>query len=437
MSVILIPSYRSIYVRRLLSSATEIPIVTSSSYVKTNDQSLTGGTKDKITELVRKAVLSSFPEITSTIQPLVLPCKPEFGDYQTNLAMIISKELKKSPKDVANILTLSPTFRASEIINEVTISGPGFLNFNLSESYIKNRLFSMMTSERLGLPTLTKKQRVIVDFSSPNIAKEMHVGHLRSTIIGDTISRILEYIGHDVLRLNHVGDWGTQFGMLIHYLKSRYPKSAAQYRESQSRNDGSGLESLQETGISDLVQFYKAAKKCFDEDAEFKEAAKNEVVKLQAGDEDSLLIWKAICQQSRQEFQIIYDLLNVTVNERGESFYNPYLDSVVHDLVSRGSAVDSQGATCIFVPGYTNPDGSPLPLIVKKSDGAYLYATTDLAALRHRTQVEKAERIIYVTDAGQEQHFAMVFAAARMTQMIPDIVELVHVPFGVVQVRLF
>jgi len=246
----------------------------------------------------------------------------------------------------------------------------------------------------------------------------MHVGHLRSTIIGDSIARILEFQGHDVLRLNHVGDWGTQFGMLITYLREVAPAALTQ---------------PDAIDLGDLVAFYKQAKQRFDEDEAFKEASRQEVVHLQAGAEEARRAWTLLCHQSRREFQVIYDLLEIRVTERGESFYNPLLPEVVADLEATGLLVADQGAKCVFVDGFTNKDGSPLPLIVQKTDGGYNYATTDLAAIRYRIQQDHSDRLLYVTDAGQANHFAQVFQVARRAGWIPDSVEIVHVPFGLVQ----
>ena len=273
----------------------------------------------------------------------------------------------------------------------------------------------------------SNKKKVVVDFSSPNIAKEMHVGHLRSTIIGDTLSNVLTFAGHDVLRLNHVGDWGTQFGMLVEHLRDEYP-------EALLNNNN------QDVDLGDLVTLYKAAKKRFDVDEEFKVRAREGVVKLQAGDAESLAAWESLCRASRVEYQKIYDRLNIVgLHERGESFYNPFLEGVVTELQNLGLAVESEGATAVFLEGYANRDGSPLPMLVRKSDGGFNYATTDLAAVRHRVQFdpneggEKADRVLYVTDAGQSQHFEMVFAAAKKAGFVPDTVSLEHVPFGLVQ----
>ena len=273
----------------------------------------------------------------------------------------------------------------------------------------------------------SNKQKIVVDFSSPNIAKEMHVGHLRSTIIGDTLSNLLTFAGHDVLRLNHVGDWGTQFGMLVEHLRDEFPEALS-------------IETSQNVDLGDLVMLYKAAKQRFDKDEDFKVRSREGVVKLQAGDPETLAAWESLCAASRVEYQKIYDLLNIVgLNERGESFYNPYLRGVIEDLESQGLAVESEGATAVFLDGYTNRDGSPLPMLVRKSDGGFNYATTDLAAIRHRVQMdaedggENADRVLYVTDSGQSQHFEMVFAAANKANFVADSVSLEHVPFGLVQ----
>ena len=347
--------------------------------------------------------------------------KPEFGDYQCNAAMVLAKRLKLKPREVAE--TLVSNLRIEDVVGKLDIAGPGFINFHLCDDYLRSRLTAMSKdSERLGIAKASFPQRIIVDFSSPNIAKEMHVGHLRSTIIGDSISRILEFLGHDVLRLNHVGDWGTQFGMLINYLKENYAESLSPSEDGRIN-----------VKIGDLVEFYKAAKKRFDDDAAFQDASRNEVVKLQSGDPASLSAWRTICDVSRVEFQKIYDLLSIEVQERGESFYNPYLPEVVLDFKKSNLLTESDGAQCVFLPGYVTGDGSALPLIIQKSDGGFLYATTDLAAVRHRVQTERAQRVLYVTDIGQAQHFQMVFDAARAVGYINDSVQLIHVPFGLVQ----
>jgi arginyl-tRNA synthetase len=330
--------------------------------------------------------------------------------------MSLAKPLGQAPRAIAEQIVQH--LALADMCEPPAIAGPGFINLTLKTSYLESQLTRMQTDSRLGVEQTKNPQRVIVDFSSPNIAKEMHVGHLRSTIIGDCIARTLEFEGHDVLRLNHVGDWGTQFGMLITYLREVAPEA---------------LTTADAIDLGDLVAFYKKAKQRFDEDAAFREASRLEVVKLQSGDEESRHAWQLLCDQSRREFQVIYDLLDIHVTERGESFYNPLLSDVVADLEKLGLLQEDQGAKCVFLEGFTNKEGKPLPLIVQKSDGGYNYATTDLAALRYRIQQDHANRIIYVTDAGQANHFAQVFQVARRAGWLPDEVDVVHVPFGLVQ----
>ncbi len=373
-------------------------------------------TQEKLKHQFEQALVAAFGAEYAGVDPiLVTASNPKFGDYQANVALSLSKKLGKQPRQIAS--AIADNLDVSEICEPPEIAGPGFINLKLKPAYLEAQLNAIQADSRLGIPTAKTPQREIVDFSSPNIAKEMHVGHLRSTIIGDSIARILEFLGHDVLRLNHVGDWGTQFGMLIAYLREVYPQA---------------LTTANALDIGDLVSFYRKAKQRFDADEAFQETARQEVVRLQAGAEDTLHAWKLLCEQSRQEFQVIYDLLNVRVTERGESFYNPLLPGIVEDLEKTGLLVENQGAKCVFLEGFTNREGEPLPLIVQKSDGGYNYATTDLAALRYRIQQDEAKRIIYVTDAGQSNHFAQFFQVARKARWIPDDVELVHVPFGLV-----
>jgi arginyl-tRNA synthetase len=364
-----------------------------------------------------QALIAAFGPDFRESEPMVFPASnPKFGDYQCNVSLSLSKQLGQQPRAIAQKILDNLDIRG--ICQTPTIAGPGFINLTVEPVYLEARLSEIQNDSRLGVEPAKKPQRVIVDFSSPNIAKEMHVGHLRSTIIGDSIARILEFQGHDVLRLNHVGDWGTQFGMLICYLREAYPAA---------------LTTADALNIGDLVSFYKQAKKRFDEDEAFKEASRQEVVKLQSGAEDSRKAWQLLCEQSRREFQVIYDLLDVQLTERGESFYNPLLPLVVEDLTQLGLLEENDGAKCVFVEGFTNKSGEPLPLIVQKSDGGYNYAATDLAAIRYRIGQDQVERIIYVTDAGQANHFMQVFQVARRAGWLTDDVEVVHVPFGLVQ----
>jgi arginyl-tRNA synthetase len=363
-----------------------------------------------------RAIIAAFGADLAGIDPmLVLASNPKFGDYQCNAAMSLTKQLKQPPRAIA--AAIIENLEIGDICETPSIAGPGFINLTLKSVYLEAEVNAIAADPRLGITPVKTPQQVAIDFSSPNIAKEMHVGHLRSTIIGDCLARILEFKGHDVLRLNHVGDWGTQFGMLITYLREVYPQA---------------LTTADALDLGDLVDFYRQAKKRFDEDETFKEKSRQEVVRLQSGAEDTRRAWNLLCDQSRREFQVIYDLLDIKLTERGESFYNPLLPAVVEDLTSLGLLVEDNGAKCVFVEGFTNKDGEPLPLIVQKSDGGFNYATTDLAALRYRIEKDGANRLIYVTDSGQANHFAQFFQVARKAGWIPENMEIVHVPFGLV-----
>lgn len=363
------------------------------------------------------ALASAFGAAYADTDPLLnVASNPKFGDYQSNVALGLAKTLGAKPREVAQ--QIMDHLEVADLCDPPELAGPGFINLRLKPSYLAESLAQLQSDRRLGVAPVKEPQRTIVDFSSPNIAKEMHVGHLRSTIIGDAIARILEFLGHEVLRLNHVGDWGTQFGMLITYLGEAYPDALTQ---------------ADALDLGDLVAFYKKAKQRFDEDSDFQTRARQAVVKLQGGDRESLQAWKLLCDQSRREFQTLYDRLDIALTERGESFYNPFLSKVVEDLAAAGLLVEDGGAQCVFLEGFQNKDGNPLPLIIQKSDGGYNYATTDLAALRYRMTQDNAQRIIYVTDAGQAPHFAQVFQVAQRAGWLPQTLHLTHVPFGLVQ----
>jgi arginyl-tRNA synthetase len=371
---------------------------------------------EQLSDRFSQALATAFGEKMAKVDPLIgVATNPKFGDYQSNVAMSLAKKLGQPPRAIAQ--QLIDNLKLEDICETPEIAGAGFINLKLKKTYLEAQLNKLKKDSRLGVEKSKHSQKVIVDFSSPNIAKEMHVGHLRSTIIGDCIARILEFRGHEVLRLNHVGDWGTQFGMLIAYLREAYPDA---------------LTTADALNIGDLVTFYKKAKIRFDEDESFKETARKEVVKLQSGEEDSFRAWQLLCDQSRREFQVIYDLLDIKITERGESFYNPLLPRVIETLEKQELLAEDAGAQCVFLEGFNNKEGQPLPLIVKKSDGGYNYATTDLAAIQYRVQQDNVERIIYVTDSGQANHFTQVFQVAKRAGILPDSVEVVHVPFGLV-----
>eukprot|EP00195_Chlamydomonas_chlamydogama_P013083 CAMPEP_0202901536 /NCGR_PEP_ID=MMETSP1392-20130828/14309_1 /ASSEMBLY_ACC=CAM_ASM_000868 /TAXON_ID=225041 /ORGANISM="Chlamydomonas chlamydogama, Strain SAG 11-48b" /LENGTH=593 /DNA_ID=CAMNT_0049588109 /DNA_START=305 /DNA_END=2086 /DNA_ORIENTATION=+ len=375
--------------------------------------------RGELTDLFRGALNGAFPDASEA--PIIAPCANlKFGDYQCNNAMGLFGRLKgtpnapKAPRDVANAIVAA--IPANEMLSETSLAGPGFINLKLSRPFMAKRISSMLTNGISSWAPRINCKRAIVDFSSPNVAKEMHVGHLRSTIIGDTICRMLEYCSVDTLRLNHIGDWGTQFGMLIQHM-------------ADSRPGGLGAEGGSDEDVSDLMELYRAAKKRFDEDEEFKGRAREAVTQLQSGDPAFMKAWQRICAASRKEFEAIYTRLGVTLQERGESFYNPMLKDVVGELMEKNIAEISDGATCVFVEGHK------IPLIVQKSDGGFGYASTDMAAIKHRVQQEKADWVIYVTDVGQAQHFEMVFAAAKRAGWLHDGADspkVDHVGFGLV-----
>lgn len=378
--------------------------------------------KQDLVALLTHALHNAFPQadLSQLTLDVSLSTQVEFGHYQCNSAMRLGKSLGIAPKEIAaRWLTSLSTGTKSDLVAQAEIAGPGFINLWLTPQAISQRLNVMAQCSHLGI-TAHANQRVVIDFSSPNIAKQMHVGHLRSTVIGDCLARLFEYLGFDVLRLNHVGDWGTAFGMLIAYLKHYQPDV---------------LTGDTTTDLNHLVNWYRDAKQHFDQDEHFKKTAQQEVVALQNGQSESLKAWHLICAISRDSYQAIYDLLDVRIVERGESFYNPMLADIVQHMTTQGLATESAGALCIFLDGFKNRDGSALPLIIRKSDGGYNYASTDLAAVAHRVQTEGAQRILYLTDAGQAQHFAMVFEACKQVgylQTLRGRVRLDHVPFGLV-----
>ncbi len=367
-------------------------------------------------DLVSRETLSSLVEVTPSTQS-------GFGHYQCNSAFKLAKLLNSSSIEIADkILDAWSRYEAKKqhkMIGRIEIGGSGFINIFLNPCWIATQLYPILKSDRAAVPSSTSPQRIVVEFSSPNIAKELHVGHLRSTIIGDALARLFEFLGHDVVRLNHIGDWGTQFGMLIVYMRESVPEIV----ENPSL----------EFPLSSLLEWYQSARKLFDQDPAFKKKAQLEVVQLQRGDRGSLSIWHTICDISRRAFDEIYSLLDVQLIERGESFYNRYLPGIVTDLKERGLVVESEGAQCIYLDGFLNREGKPLPIIIQKSDGGYNYDTTEMAALKHRIEEEHADRIIVVTDAGQSLHFKMLFQAAEKAGYIDRKKHRIdHVTFGLV-----
>jgi arginyl-tRNA synthetase len=348
----------------------------------------------------------------------------KFGDYQANGIMGLAKQIKTNPRKLAEEVVSN--LDISDICELPEVAGPGFINLKLKTDFIAGELLEINKDvEGIGIEKTSKPKTIVVDFSSPNIAKQMHVGHLRSTIIGDCICRMLETLGHKVIRQNHIGDWGTQFGMLINYM--------FYFRTAQRMEKVSGTKPEDAFTLEDMEGLYRHAKEEYDSDPKFAEGSREYVVGLQRGEPQVLKQWREIVDLSINECQKIYDLLGVNLSAddvRGESFYNDKLPSVINDMQREGIAKKSDNAVCVFPEGFKNKEGKPLPFIIQKSDGAYLYATTDLAALRYRVNELNANTIVYVTDSRQKLHFEMLFAVAKMAGWVSDDFELTHVMFG-------
>jgi arginyl-tRNA synthetase len=334
------------------------------------------------------------------------------SDYQANGIMALAKRLGRTPRDVAEqvvgLTDLSDVATAE-------IAGPGFINLTLTADFLGRQLSDIRHNDRLGIEAVTTVKTVVIDYSAPNVAKEMHVGNLRSTVIGDALARMYRFAGHHVVARNHVGDWGTPFAMLIEHLLDRDASDGATF------------------SISDLDGFYKDARTKFDADDAFKERARARVVALQSGDAETLRLWRVIVDQSIAYLDLVYQDLGITLtvdDVAGESFYNAMLSDIVADLYADGLIIESDGALCVFPPGFTNRDGEALPLIVQKSDGGFGYAASDLAAVRDRVDNLHADEMLYVVGVPQAQHFEMVFAVARMAGWLPDRVRCEHVTFG-------
>ncbi len=338
--------------------------------------------------------------------------KVQFGDYQANGMMAVAKKLGMAPRQLAEqVLT---HLDLSGIASKVEIAGPGFINIFLEPAFLAEQVQQALASDRLGVSQPTR-QTIVVDYSAPNVAKEMHVGHLRSTIIGDAAVRTREFLGHHVIRANHVGDWGTQFGMLIAWLEKQ-----------QQENAG-------DMALADLEGFYRDAKKHYDEDEAFAERARNYVVKLQSGDAYFREMWRKLVDITMTQNQITYDRLNVTLTRddvMGESLYNPMLPGIVADLKAKGLAVESEGATVVFLDEFKNKEGDPMGVIIQKKDGGYLYTTTDIACAKYRYETLHADRVLYYIDSRQHQHLMQAWTIVRKAGYVPDSVPLEHHMFG-------
>ncbi len=338
--------------------------------------------------------------------------KVQFGDYQANGMMAVAKKLGMAPRQLAEQVLTHLDLRG--IASKVEIAGPGFINIFLEPAFLAEQVQQALASDRLGVSQPTR-QTIVVDYSAPNVAKEMHVGHLRSTIIGDAAVRTLEFLGHHVIRANHVGDWGTQFGMLIAWLEKQ-----------QQENAG-------DMALADLEGFYRDAKKHYDEDEAFAERARNYVVKLQSGDAYFREMWRKLVDITMTQNQITYDRLNVTLTRddvMGESLYNPMLPGIVADLKAKGLAVESEGATVVFLDEFKNKEGDPMGVIIQKKDGGYLYTTTDIACAKYRYETLHADRVLYYIDSRQHQHLMQAWTIVRKAGYVPDSVPLEHHMFG-------
>ncbi|MBB1608243.1 MULTISPECIES: arginine--tRNA ligase [unclassified Pseudomonas] len=372
--------------------------------------------KDTIRQLIQHALASlvedgTLPAGLSPDIQVETTKDRSHGDYASNIAMMLAKPAGLKPRDLATQLVAA--LPANPQVAKVEIAGPGFLNFFQDQAWLAASLDAALHDDRLGVRKAGPAQRVAVDLSSPNLAKEMHVGHLRSTIIGDAVARVLEFLGDTVIRQNHVGDWGTQFGMLLAYLEEQPVDAQAE--------------------LHDLEVFYRAAKKRFDESPEFADRARELVVKLQAGDAECLRLWTRFNEISLSHCQKVYDQLGVKLtmaDVKGESAYNDDLANVVDELKAKGLLTEDDGALCVFLDEFKNAEGNPLPVIVQKAGGGYLYATTDLAAMRYRNKVLHCDRVLYFVDQRQALHFQQVFEVARRAGFVPAGMDLEHMGFG-------
>uniref|UniRef100_A0A9J7YJB7 Arginine--tRNA ligase, cytoplasmic n=1 Tax=Cyprinus carpio carpio TaxID=630221 RepID=A0A9J7YJB7_CYPCA len=366
----------------------------------------------RLQQIFGEAINTAYPGLENPPLTVTPNQQAKFGDYQCNSAMAMAQVMKAkgqkiSPREIAEKIVQN--IPNNELIERTEIAGPGFINVHLKRMFVSKLLSSLLVNG-VKPPSLKKKKKVVVDFSSPNIAKEMHVGHLRSTIIGDSMCRLFEFLGYEVLRLNHVGDWGTQFGMLIAHLQDKFPNYLSV-----------------SPPIGDLQAFYKESKKRFDEDEEFKRRAYQCVVKLQSKEPDFIKAWNLICDVSRNEFQKVYNCLDIRIEERGESYYQDMMTAVIKEFEEKGLVQLDEGRKIVFAPGQS------IPLTIVKSDGGYTYDTSDLAAIKNRIFDEKADIIIYVTDSGQAVHFQVVFAAAQLIGWYdPKVIRVEHAGFGVV-----
>jgi arginyl-tRNA synthetase len=367
---------------------------------------------DDVRSVLEQRLARAFDAVHPGADPVLRPS--DRSDLQANGALALARVLNRPPRDIAQMVV--EQLDVADLCEEVEVSGNGFINLTFSSDFLADRLGWLAADPRLGIERAPSPETIVVDYSAPNVAKEMHVGHLRTTVIGDALARMLGFLGHDVRRENHIGDWGTPFGMLIEHLVDLGEEVGAH-----------------ELSTGDLTGFYQQARASFDADAAFADRSRHRVVLLQSGDEETLRLWRVLVGESIRYFDAVYTKLGVQLTDDdivGESFYNDMLPEVVEELDQKGLLVVDDGAKCVFPPGFANREGDPLPLIVQKSDGGYGYATSDLAAIRHRVLDLGATRMLYVVGAPQAQHFQMCFAVATMAGWLTDGIEAVHVSFG-------
>jgi arginyl-tRNA synthetase len=367
--------------------------------------------KNTLEERFGAALIAAFGEEVADADPMVRPS--DRADFQANAAMGLAKRLKQPPRKIAEALV--EKLAIDDIADPVEIAGPGFINVSLKTAFLSECAGAQLGDARLGVDRADAPETVVIDYSAPNVAKEMHVGHLRSTIIGDALARVLEFRGHRIIRQNHIGDWGTPFGMLIEHLIDL------------GKNEDEDL------NVADLNAFYKEARVKFEGDEAFADRSRSRVVSLQSGDATTLTLWRRLVNESKKHFSKVYDSLQVTLTDddvKGESAYNDALAGVITELEEKKLVETNDGAVCLFLDGYTGREGNPLPMIVRKTDGGYGYGTTDLAAIKHRTQELGATRILYVVGAPQQQHLAMVRDAGELAGWLVPPARAEHVQFG-------
>ena len=363
------------------------------------------------------SALASCSETDGADANVVTASRPEFGDYQANGIMAVAKKIKTNPRELAQKVIEYLHDNSIELIKDLEVAGPGFINIRLSDESLLARANNIIAGKTLLIPKTNTPKKIVIDYSSPNLAKEMHVGHLRGTIIGDSLVRVMEKQGHEVIRQNHVGDWGTQFGMLISFLQELRDKSSEPIPKE----------------LSDLEEFYTSAKNRFDNDNSFADASRQAVVELQSGNQSSKKIWAQFIETSLQHCDEIYKKLNVTLSRDdldAESRYNDDLENIINELEVKELISESDGAKCVFLPAFIGKDGKQLPVIIQKSDGGFLYSTTDLAAIKLRSQDIKADRALYVVDARQSLHFQQVFAVAKTSGIASKKISLEHIAYG-------